>query len=110
MLLERSPGTVAKALVIEVGARCADDTQTVGQQPVRIETVERGQEHPPRKVAGRAEHHEGRDPVGYHRAILLSPLRQRMKMVALLHSRLHARAIMIPSTAILAIIAAAGAA
>ena len=43
--------------------------QLVGKQAVRIETVERGQQHPPRKIAGRAEQDEGRDALRHVRAI-----------------------------------------
>ena len=56
MRLERLPSEFAEASVVERRSRRADDFQVIGKQPVRIERVKRGQQHPPGKIAGGAEH------------------------------------------------------
>ena len=46
---------IAEALVVEVGARGADDLELGIEQAIGIERAERGQQHALGKIAGRAE-------------------------------------------------------
>ena len=65
MFLQCRVGAFAELGIVELGSRRPDDPELVRKQPVGIEAIKRRQEHAAREVAGRAEHHEGRDPLSH---------------------------------------------
>ena len=69
MFLKRHAGEFAERLGIKGRASRADDIEVVAEQPVRIEPVERRQQHPASEVAGRAEHQESGGFVGHARGV-----------------------------------------
>ena len=80
MFLKRGIGPLAERRVVELGSGSADDPQPIRQQPIGVQPVKRGQQHPPGEIAGRAEQHQGRDPVGHAGvAILLFSRAHRRK-------------------------------
>ena len=58
IFLERLAREGAETLGIEVRSRGTDDLEVGGKQSIRIESVERRQQHSPGKITGRAEHQE----------------------------------------------------
>ncbi len=55
MFLQRLDRAGPELVVVKLAPRRADDLEVVGQQAVGVESVERGQQHAMRQVAGRAE-------------------------------------------------------
>ncbi len=87
MLLQRLDRARPELLVVELAARRADDPEALGQQPVGMEPVERGQQHAMRKVAGRAEQQQGRNLVAGHAFSLARLAAPLQTMGAQLESR-----------------------
>ena len=52
---QRTPREIAKALIIEIGTRRADDLEVWRQQPIGMQRAERGQQHALGQIARRAE-------------------------------------------------------
>ena len=68
-LVERAPGVLAKAVVVEVLERRADDPVVLGHQTHLLEVEEAGDQLAAGEVAGRAEQHDhvrrgARQPAG----------------------------------------------
>jgi hypothetical protein len=69
MLGQRLARDVAIGRVVMRRACGGDDLEVVRQQSIGIEAVERRQQHPPGKVAGRSEQEQGLDFFGAHRSV-----------------------------------------